>query len=214
MKFFSISGPRGTTRVAVIILFSFVALGLVPGCTQQALRGGVGTDNPNLDRPALSVRLDREDINYLVADYLKGLETSRFWQATVKGLGDRPLVAIWPIQNATSQHIEDQLLTLNSSIETSLVNAGDVRVVDRARQAALVREIGVQQGATYDPATAQRMGRQLGVKYFFTGKITSIDETFNKQKRVQYSLFLQVVEVETGLIEFQNEVTRSKAIKG
>ena len=52
------------------------------------------------------------------------------------------------------------------------------------------------------------------MKYFFTGKITSVEELMNKLKRVQYSLFLQVLEIETGLIEFQNEVTRSKAIKG
>ncbi|HPG24319.1 MAG TPA: hypothetical protein PLW10_01675 [Myxococcota bacterium] len=203
-----------TMRGAAALLISFVAIALVPGCAQQALRGGEGTDNPELDRPAMSVRLDREDINYLVADYLARLETSRFWQDTVRRSGDRPLVAIWPIQNATSQHIEDQLLTLLSSIETSLVNTGDVRVVDRASQAAYIRELGIQHGADYDPATAQRMGRQLGVKYFFTGKITSVDESFNKQKRVQYSLFLQVIEIETGLIEFQNEVTRSKAIRG
>jgi len=31
-----------------------------------------------------------------------------------------PLVAIWPIMNATSQHIDDQMLTLLSSIETAL----------------------------------------------------------------------------------------------
>jgi TolB-like protein len=184
------------------------------GCAQQAMRGGEGTANPDLDAPAMSVKLDREDINYLVADYLKALESSRFWQAEVRAAGDRPLVAIWPIQNATSQHIEDQLLTLLSSIETSLVNTGDVRVVDRARQEALRKEIGIQQSADYDPSTAQRMGRQLGVKYFFTGKITSVEERMNKMKRVQYSLFLQVLEIETGLIEFQNEVTRSKAVKG
>ncbi len=182
-------------------------------CAPQAMRGGEGTENPELDAPALSVQLDREDINYLVADYLKALEASRFWQSEVVG-GDRPLVAIWPIQNATAQHIDDQMLTLLSSIETALVNTGDVRVVDRARQDALVKELGIQQGRAYDPATAQRMGRQLGVKYFFTGKVTSIDERLNKLKRVQYSLFLQVLEVETGLIEFQNEVTRTKAVKG
>jgi len=31
---------------------------------------------------------------------------------------------------------------------------------------------------------------------------------------VQYTLFLQVLDVETGLIRFQNEVSRSKAVKG
>jgi len=164
--------------------------------------------------PALSVTLDREDINYLVKDYLDRLQESKFWRQTVEGAGDRPLVAIWPIQNDTSQHIGDQMTTLLSSIETALVNTGDVRVVDRARQDTLIQEIQRQQGAAFDPAAAQKVGRQLGVKYYFTGKITSVDERLNNMRRVQYSLFLQVLEVETGVIEFQNEVTRSKAVKG
>ena len=198
------------TRAAALLVG--LALSTLLGCVAEVVRGGEGTDNPDLDRAALSVKLDREDINYLVADYLKALESSRFWTSEVKS-ADRPLVAIWPITNETTQHIEDQMATLLSSIETSLVNTGDVRVVDRARQEALVREVGMQQGSAYDPQSAQRMGKQLGVKYFFTGKISSVDEKLNKMRRIQYSLFLQVIEIETGIIEFQNEVTRSKAIK-
>jgi len=53
----------------------------------------------------------------------------------------------------------------------------------------------------------------LGVQYFFTGKISSVAEKLNKMRRIQYSLFLQVVAIETGIIEFQNEVTRFKAVK-
>jgi len=185
----------------------------VAGCAPRAMRGGVGTDNPDLDRPAMSVTLDRDDITYLVADYLERLEPSAFWQQSVKGAPSLPIVAIWPIQNATTQHLDDQMLTLLSSIETALVNTNAVRVVDRSRQQDLAREIGIQQGAMYDPASAQRLGRQLGAQYFFTGKITSVDERLNKMRRVQYSLFLQVIEIETGLIRFQNEVTRTKALQ-
>ena len=190
-----------------------LGLALALGCAPQVMRGGEGTENPELGRAALSVKLDREDINFLVADYLERLEASRFWRK-IQTQPTRPLMAIWPIQNATSQHIDDELFTLLSSIETALVNTGDVRVVDRSAQEALIREIGIQHGSAYDPATAQRMGRQLGVQYFVTGKITSVEERLNKQKRVGYSLFLQVLEVETGLIEFQSEVVRYKAIKG
>jgi PBP1b-binding outer membrane lipoprotein LpoB len=204
---------RGVARLGLSVLLLLVLVSLA-GCAQKAMRGGEGTANPELDQPALSVLLDREDINYLVADYLMALEASRFWQSDIEKAGERPLVAIWPIQNATSEHIDDQLLKLLSSIETSLINAGAVRVVDRSRQQALVKEIGLQQTAAYDPSTAQRMGKQLGIKYFFTGKITSVNERLNKLRRVQYSLFLQVLEIETGLIEFQNEVTRTKAVKG
>jgi hypothetical protein len=166
-----------------------------------------------MDRPALSVALDRDDITFLVGDYLGRLEASPFWQQGIRGARKQPVVAIWPIWNATSQHIDDQLATLQSSIETALVNTSSVTVVDRSRQEQLAQEIGIQHGAAYDPASAQRLGRQLGAKYFFTGKISSVDERLNNVHRVQYSLFLQVIEIETGVIRFQNEVTRSKTLK-
>jgi penicillin-binding protein activator len=184
------------------------------GCAATAMRGGEGTENPNLDRPAMSVTLDRDDITYLVADYLKRLEASPFWQDTIDKASTPPVVAIWPIQNATTQHIDDQMLTVLSSIETALVNTGRVRVVDHNRQQEWANEVGIQQSSIYDPATAQRLGKQLGVQYFFTGKITSVDERLNNVRRVQYTLFLQVIEIENGLIRFQNEVARSKAVKG
>ncbi len=195
-------------------LLGLIGLAGLSGCAATAMRGGEGTDNPNLDRPAMSVTLDRDDITYLVADYLKSLEASPFWQDTIKNAPQPPIVAIWPIQNATTQHLDDQMLTLLSSIETSLINTNRVRVVARSRQEELANEIGVQHGAAFDPSTAQRFGRQLGAQYFFTGKITSVDERLNNVRRVQYTLFLQVLDVETGLIRFQNEVTRSKAVKG
>jgi curli biogenesis system outer membrane secretion channel CsgG len=189
----------------------FLAAG--SGCAARAVRGGEGTANPDLDRPAMSVTLDRDDITYLVSDYLARLEPSPFWQSTIKAAAQPPIVAIWPIQNATTQHLDDQMLTLLSSIETALVNTGSVRVVDRSRQESLAREIGIQQGSIYDPSSAQRLGRQLGAQYFFTGKITSVDERLNNTRRVQYTLFLQVIEIENGLIRFQSEVARTKALQ-
>lgn len=185
----------------------------IAGCAAQASRGGPATENPNMDRPAMSVTLDRDDITYLVSDYLQQLEASRFWQGTIRGAAKKPVVAIWPIQNATTQHLDDQMLTLLSSIETSLVNTDSVLVVDRSRQYQMADEIGVQHSGMFDPASAQKLGRQLGAQYFFTGKITSVDERLNDTRRLQYSLFLQVIEVQTGVIKFQNEVTRSKALK-
>ena len=207
-----VSAARGVGRLLALCLAGVVAV--QSGCAATAMRGGEGTANPDLDRPAMSVTLDRDDITYLVADYLKSLEASPFWQDTIRTAAQPPIVAIWPIQNATTQHLDDQMLTLLSSIETALVNTNRVRVVDRSSQESLEREVGIQQGSAYDPRTAQRLGRQLGAQYFFTGKITSVDERLNNVRRVQYTLFLQVIEIETGLIRFQNEVTRSKAVKG
>lgn len=206
------STPRVYSALALVL--SLAALVLVSsGCAPRALRGGEGTANPDLDRPAMSVLLDRDDITYLVDGYLARLESSAFWQQRVKGSAKQPILAIWPIRNATSQHLDDQMLWLLSSIETSLINSGAVAVVDRSRQEELAREIGIQQGSIYDPASAQRLGRQLGAQYFVTGKITSVDERLNKKHRVQYSLFLQIVEIETGVIRFQDQIDRSKQIE-
>lgn len=200
------------TPVCALLLVA-PALVLWAGCAPQAVRGGPGTGRPDLDEPALGVGLDREDINYLVSENIASLSESRFWNRQVEEAATPPIVAIWPIENRTTQHLEDQAETILASIETSLVQSGDVRVVARARQEELAREIRRQGGAMFDPATAQRAGRQLGAEYFLTGRITSVDEKLDKVRRLQYSLFLQVLEVETGLVTWQNEVTRSKALK-
>jgi penicillin-binding protein activator len=199
--------PRAAASCALLLA------ALTTACAPQVVRGGAGTPNPKLDERALGVGLDREDINYLVSENIASLSASRFWVRDVEPTNPDPTVAIWPIENRTTQHIEDQLVTILSSIETSLVNSGEVRVVARHDQEALVDEIRRQGGAMFDRATAQRAGRQLGAKYFVTGRITSVDEKLSNVRRLQYSLFLQVLEVETGLVKWQNEVTRSKEMK-
>jgi hypothetical protein len=198
------------------IICSLIVLGLVAlaGCGgPEALRGGEGTENPDLDEAALGVGLDKTDIDYLVALYMKGLFASNFWKNEVTPAEPMPNVAIWPIENATTQHLSDEMLMLLSSLETTLVNGGEVQVVAHARQAELAEEIGIQKGAAFDQASAQKIGRQLGVKYFFTGKLTGVDERLAKERRVQYTLFMQVLEIETGLVKFQKQASRSKAVR-
>ncbi|MCP4707691.1 MAG: penicillin-binding protein activator LpoB [Planctomycetes bacterium] len=184
------------------------------GCGPEARRGGPGTENLEMDEPAMSLKLDRADLDYMVRLNIRGLEESRFWMGEVSILESEPLVSIWPIMNQTSQHIDDQLDELLSSIETFLVNSGRVGVVSRERQAELIDELQIRQSEFFDPETAGRIGRQLGAKYYITGKISSVDEKIRDKRRVQYSLFMQVIEVETGLIKFQKEAIRSKEIKG
>ncbi|UCC97461.1 MAG: hypothetical protein JSW66_16665 [Phycisphaerales bacterium] len=184
------------------------------GCGPKAVRGGPGTDNPQLDKPAMSVTLDRADIEYLVSENTKALSGSAIWNKTIMRAPTPPTVAIWPIQNATSQHIDDQLAAILSSVETFLVNSSHVRMVSRESQQQLIEELRSRQADIYDPQTIGRLGRQLGAQYFVTGKVSSVEERFRRTRRVQYSLILQVLEVETGLIVFQNEASRSKALKG
>ena len=43
--------------------------------------------------------------------------------------------------------------------------------------------------------------------------MTGVDEKLSGTRRLQYSLFMQALEVETGELLWQNEVTRTKQIK-
>jgi hypothetical protein len=197
----------------VLFAVLFAALSTSFACAPRATRGGEGTGNRQMDAPAMSTGLDKADIDYLVSRNLDGLFESRFWKSDIEGKPDQPIFAIWPIENATTEHIDDQMLQLLSSVETSLINSGEVQIVAKSRQSALAREIGVQQGDIFDPASAAQIGRQLGAKFFVTGKLTAVDERLQNTRRVQYALFLQVLEIETGLIKFQFETARSKALQ-
>lgn len=183
------------------------------GCKPKAVRGGPGTENPNLDEGAMSTTLDRVDIDYLVDENLAAMFASGWWARDVQGsMSNPPVVAIWPIKNATSMHLDDQMLMLLSQIETKMVNSGAVSVVSRERQAEMVSEAQMQNSDIFDPATAARLGAQIGAKYYITGKLTSNEERLNNTRRVQYSLFIQVIEIETSLVKFQFTSERSKAI--
>ena len=79
----------------------------------------------------------------------------------------------------------------------------------RRQVAAIINQTLVE---AHDPAFANQISRQLGAKFYITGKVGSVDEFFNKERRVQYTLFIQVIEVETSLVRFQYKSERSKAI--
>jgi len=181
------------------------------GCHPKAVRGGEGTDNPNLDEGALSTGLDREDLSYLAKQNLTDLMASKVW-AEWRSQPKQPVIAIWPIKNDTTEHLDDQMLSLLSEMETELVNGGVVAVVSRERQAEMVAEANLQQTADFNPALAAQIGKQIGAQYFITGKLQAVDERNHKTRRVQYFLYMQVVEVETSAIRFQTKSERSKAL--
>ncbi len=200
-------------RGAAVLILILASANLV-SCAPQVSRGGDGTKNPRLDNAALSTGLDKLDLDYLVDQNLTALYDSGFWKSQIlTHTGDPILVTIFPIRNDTSEHIDDQMNTLLASIETSLVNSGVVGVVSRERQEEMIREVVSQHSPDIDPSTAARVGRQLGARYYITGKLGAVDERLKKARRVQYSLFLQLIDVETSLIRFQKQSERSKAIK-
>ena len=201
------------SRSIRILVPAVLAAALATGCAgPTAVRGGPGTENPNLDEAAMSTGLDRKDLEYLMQQNVAKLMASRAW-AEFHNAPSAPVVAIWPIRNDTTEHIENQLNTLLATLESTMVESGDVSVVSRERQREMAEEVGLQNtNGVYDPATVARLSKQVGARYFLTGKVQAVDERMEGERRVQYTLTMQLIEVDTSLIKFQNTAARTKAI--
>jgi penicillin-binding protein activator len=187
-----------------------VCLVLASGFGCSGPRAVRGEDVAGLDDQALSTGLDRRDLEKLLQKSLDALSKSAVisrWEGE-----DRPTVAVLQIKNETSEHIESGLAALISDIETHLVNAGHVRVISRDDQPELIDEVRAQASDAFDKAQISNWGRQIGAKYFVTGKVYTTDERFEGERRVQYYLFMRVLEVETSDILFQNKSAITKAI--
>lgn len=185
-------------------------LGLAAACGgPQAVRG---SEVAGLDDEAMSTGLDQRDLQKLLRENLEAMQSAAViqrWEGE-----DRPAVAVMPLRNETSEHIDSALDSLISDIETDLVNAGHVRVISLESQPGLIEQVHQQYTGAYDPAQAVEFGRQVQARYIVTGKVFSLDERQQDERRVQYSLFLQVLDVQTGDILFQNKTTVTKALLG
>lgn len=172
------------------------------------------SDLPELDEYAMSTGLDKRDLERLFNENTKSLMASgamQRWKDASRD-GKEVTVAIFPVKNETSEHIDSQLSALLSKFETQLVNGGYVTVISRERQERLIEELRLQQSAAFDPDKAAQLGRQLGAQYFVTGKIYDSAEKSGSERRVQYFLFMQAIDVETGAVRWQNEANLTKGL--
>ena len=182
-------------------------VGLVGCGGPKAVRGD---EVAGLDDQAMSTGLDRRDLQKMLLENMQALQTSavvKSWEAE-----NKPAVAVIPLRNETSEHIDSSIDALLADIETTLVNAGHVRVISMEQQPALVEEIKRQYSGAFDPSQIAGWGKQVGARYVVTGRVYSNDERQSGERRVQYFMFIQVLNVETGEILFQHKTAVTKAI--
>lgn len=184
-------------------------LPVLAGCSSgpRAVRG---TDEPGLDYAAMSTGLDKRDLQRMLNENMQVMKNSAVVQRWMQE--NRPGVAVLPLKNETTEHIDSALNALISDIETDLVNWGAVKVISLQDQPQMMEEIRRQYGEGFNQAEIAHWGKQIGARYLVTGKVYTTDERVEDQRRVQYYLFLQVLNVETGEIMFQNKTNTTKAI--
>ncbi len=159
----------------------------------------------------MSTGLDKRDLGKLLSDNLGVLKNSGLmneWRSS----GDKPQVAIYPLANETTEHVDSQLDSLLSDIEGWLVESNAVTVISLERQRQMMSEVDKQYGGGFDPSRIVAYNKQLGTEFYFTGKVYAADERTDDARRVQYFMHLQVIEVATSAIRFQNKAEVTKAI--
>jgi uncharacterized protein (TIGR02722 family) len=189
-----------------------VMLGLAlasSACGKEYVRG---SQDPSIDNPAMSTGIDKDDIQRMLSENLNNLRVAPVMEQWRSDRG-KDSVAVFPFQNETTEHIEPQLSAILSEAETWLVDSGVVTVISRERQNQMIAEVEGQQHPVFNPEHAAQYGRQLGAKYFITGKVSAADERTKDARRVQYFFFMQVIDVETSAIRWQHKAYVTKMVR-
>jgi penicillin-binding protein activator len=197
------------------LCFHTLAIATIAGISMTACGGPEyvrGSQDPSIDSHAMSTGLDKEDIQHALKETLNKLRAAPImnqWRTT----NPPPTVAIFPFQNSTSEHIDSALDTILNEAESWMVESNVVTMVSRERQTQMIRDVEGQQNPVFNQAHVAQYGKQLGVKYYITGKVSGDAERTEDMRRVQYFLYLQVIEVETSAIRFQGKTEITKAVR-
>lgn len=193
------------------VCLTALLIAAVAGCGGPQPTYVRGDQAPGLDDPAMGLGLDQRDLEQLFAENMNAMVASPWFQLADHP-GGPPTVAVLPIENETTEHVDTQLRAFIGMIETELVNTGRFTVVSAAMRDTILEELRLQQGAEFDQSRAVTVGRQLGVHYFVTGRVYDNAERSAEMRRVQYFMFMQSIDVETGAIVWQNQSQLTKGV--
>jgi len=109
------------------------------------------------------------------------------------------------VKNKTLEHIDTK--TISDKIRTALVRTGMVRftaVSDANKE--MLENLEYQAGSgVVSKKTAKGVGKQIGADYLLYGEIDSIVKQAGRTTDVYYKLTLNLVDVESGIIEWSDE---------
>jgi PBP1b-binding outer membrane lipoprotein LpoB len=187
-----------------LVASSFFSLA---GCADHGVYRGSTT--PGLDAPAMSTALDKDDMERALTGLLNDMRASPVmakWQQD----GGNDTVAILAFENDTTEHIDPQLGAMLSDTETWLARSATVVVISHERQEQMIDQVQAQTRPVFNQQFVAQYGQQLGIKYFITGKVHAADEQTMDARRVQYFLYMQVIEVATSAVRWEQKAGITK----
>jgi penicillin-binding protein activator len=147
----------------------------------------------------LTVDFGSTDLQMIAAKMVQSMLASPVIQEQ-----SRPVVQVASVQNNTSEHIDTQSIT--DKIRTTLIQSGKVRFSAAESRNEVIDELEYQRGSGYvDAQTRKQVGKQVGADFLLTGEISSIAKHRGKVRDLYYKINLNLVNLETGLIDWADE---------
>ncbi len=115
-----------------------------------------------------------------------------------------PVMYVSGLTNNTSEFIDTQAIT--DAISTQLINSGKFQFVDMTKVNAIKKQLNYQnQSGMVNPATAAKIGQQVGAQYMFYGDISSITAVNSSQESQYYQITMKLLNIQTGIITWQGQ---------
>lgn len=190
-------------RYGAILLVTAVAA-LFSGC---AVSPEVNYGNPE-QVETVTTGFGSTDLQMIAEKMVNSLLAS-----PVLATGSKPVVYVSSVKNRTDEHIDTRSVT--DKIKVTLLKSGRVRfsAVSEANDEILKQlEYQASSGAV-DPATAKSLGRQVGADYFLYGELSSIRKSAGRVKDIYFKFTLNLVNIQTGLIDWADEKEIRKQAK-
>lgn len=123
----------------------------------------------------------------------------------ISGSKDAPIVTLADVKNKTSEYIDTRVIT--DKIRTQLMKSGQVRfAVSISEMQNQTEELKRQnQSGLYKNSTIAKTGNMQGAQYRIEGSIASIVKNTKDVKDVYYVFNLNLINNESGLLEWTDE---------
>ena len=115
-----------------------------------------------------------------------------------------PVIMLAGIQNNTNEHIDTN--SIENAISTRLINSGMFNFVAASKESTIAKELKFEHGSgMVNPATAAKVGQQVGAQYMLYGDISSIEQSNQDQESLYFQITMKLLDIQSGLIVWQGE---------
>jgi uncharacterized protein (TIGR02722 family) len=196
---------------------SLVVVALVGGCASHPTpqQTQVYVPPPTVVKYGDSQSIETVNADFGSTDLQTITETmvrSMLQSKTIQNSKSAPTVTLAEVKNQTGESINTRMIT--EKVRTQLLKSGQVRfAVSASEMQSQVDEIKHQnQSGMYRNDGIAKTGMMEGAKYRITGTISTIVKQNRDMKDVFYNFTLNLVNNETGLIEWAEEKEIRKTV--